>query len=205
MQNTFYPILVERVNASEGRTNAFNLRFNTTAMSNMAKCDQGAAVPQFVELRVHKKALSNRTIASLQFAGCNTSRIVVRMLAASGETDKYLILESVLSLQQLHVNEWISFRNINQIYDIWMNDKKRTAQTIKLDVHASCKAIQSAFAACGEEEFTPIMVAYMNRSQTAVIHRNRRDTREINVQRRNVLSRNVSCDLFPYPVRDIFC
>lgn len=193
----FLLILAECVNDAEGRT---SVHFNTTAISNIAHRDQEAAVPQFVELRVHKMALSNSSISALQSAGCNTSRIIVRMLATSEETDKYITSETILSTQQLEVNEWISFRNVNQLYDSWMNDKNRTLQTIKLDVDATCGAMQSAFSTGDEVEFTPIMV---NRSENAFSRRSRdrRDARLINVQRRNVLGQNRSCGLFHYTVR----
>ena len=149
------------------------------------------------ELRVHKKLLSKDNILSLESAGCNTSGIAICLL-----DDEYnMISELVLTERQLEVNEWVSFGNLSQMYTSWTTDMNRTMRSVRLDILASCRAIQPAFATAFGEELKPILVAYTSEPNMASFPRDVSIKRKI--QRREV-HKNASCDVYPYQVSNNF-
>ena len=169
------------------------LHFNTTFISQLVK--QSTAVDLRAEMRVHKKMLSKDAILSLQSAGCNTSGIAIRLFE---EHD--MISELVLTERQLEVDEWVSFGNLSQMYNSWTSDTNCTMRSVRLDILASCRAIQPAFAtALQGEERTPIMVAYVSQLNRASF------SSDVNskIQRREV-PQNASCDIYPHQVSNSF-
>ena len=175
-----------------------HLHFNTTSMSQLAI--RSAAAIQFVEMRVHKKLLSQRTVSLLESSNCG---VILRLFAASAQKDEYdLISESILSTESLKVDEWISLGNLSELYYSWITDNNRTVQTVKLDMLASCGGARPTFNSAfrvNSLQLMPVMVAYMNETEKVNVQRDHGPRPRIHRRSVEVLQ-NASCDVYSYEV-----
>ena len=141
-----------------GRIAAVRIRFAATRLRSY-----GSKVE--AELRVYKKPLSAQAIAALRGVGCNVSDVTVNLYTNLG------VFQSVITGTDLKEESWVPFRNLSQVYSIWMQKMSQSEQeaeglSFKMEVMGACNstdAVLSAFAGSGDDH-SPVLLLFSNDS-----------------------------------------